>query len=91
MGAAVGGKSSWSATFHTSPVKLTETDTLYCFDGIEVFRHPSGTITKTEPFWFLVNYAVGGKAHWAGRRAWSSVLVSGELDALSDFPERPSV
>ncbi len=60
----LGGKSSWSTTFHTYGLLLTDTDTVYYCDDIEVFRHPSGSISKTEPFWFLINYAIGGISGW---------------------------
>jgi hypothetical protein len=61
---AMGGKSSWSTTFHTYAVKITETDTIYYFDDMEVLRHPSGQLSKTEPLWFLIDYAIGGISGW---------------------------
>jgi hypothetical protein len=60
----IGGKSSWSTTFHTYAVKITKTDTIYYFDDIEILRHPTGEISKTDPFWFMVNYAIGGISGW---------------------------
>ncbi|MFA7344309.1 MAG: family 16 glycosylhydrolase [Terrimicrobiaceae bacterium] len=60
----LGGKSYWSTTFHTYAVKVTETDTIYYFDDIEVLRHPSGAISKSEPAYFLINYAIGGISGW---------------------------
>lgn len=56
----LGGKSSWSTTFHTYGALLTPTVTSYFLDDIEVLRHPSGEISATEPFCFLVNLAIGG-------------------------------
>ena len=60
----LGGKSTWSTTFHTYGVKITKTDTIYYFDDIEVLRHPSGELSKTLPFFFMVNYAIGGISGW---------------------------
>ncbi len=60
----IGGKSSWSTTFHTYAVKVTKSSTIYYFDNIEFFRHPSGEISKSDPLWFLVNYAIGGISGW---------------------------
>jgi hypothetical protein len=60
----LGGKSSWSTTFHTYGVKITPTDTIYYFDDLEVFRAPTRKISKTDSFWFLVNYAIGGISRW---------------------------
>jgi hypothetical protein len=60
----LGGKSSWSTTFHTYGLKVTATDTIYYFDDIEVLRHPTGDVSKQEPIWFLINYAIGGISGW---------------------------
>jgi len=60
----LGGKSSWSTTFHTYGVAITPTDTVYYFDNMEVLRHPSGEISRSYPFWFLINYAIGGISGW---------------------------
>lgn len=60
----MGGKSSWSTTFHTYAVKVTAMDTTYYFDNIEFFRHPTGKISQSDPLWFLVNYAIGGISGW---------------------------
>jgi hypothetical protein len=59
-----GGKSSWSTTFHTYGVLVTETETAYYCDEVEVLRHPSNEISKTEGFAFLINYAIGGNSGW---------------------------
>ena len=58
------GKSSWSTTFHTYGILITPTDTVYYFDDIEVLRHPTGELSKSLPFWFLINYAIGGISGW---------------------------
>jgi len=60
----VGGKSYWSTTFHTYGLKVTETDTIYYLDDIEVLRHPTGEISKTAEHFFLINYAIGGISGW---------------------------
>lgn len=60
----LGGKSSWSWTFHTYGMLVTETETAYYFDDIEVRRHLTGPISKSEPIWFLINYAIGGISRW---------------------------
>lgn len=60
----IGGKSYWSTTFHTYAVKVTETDTVYYLDDIEVLRHPTGEISKTDEHFFLINYAIGGISGW---------------------------
>ncbi|MFA4944572.1 MAG: family 16 glycosylhydrolase [Lentisphaeria bacterium] len=57
---AVGGKSSWSTTFHTYGFLVTPSETAYYFDNIEVMRHPSGKLAATLPIGFLVNLAIGG-------------------------------
>ena len=61
---ALGGKSSWSWTFHTYGLAITESDTIYYFDDIEVLRHPTGPVTRTQETWFLINYAIGGISGW---------------------------
>ena len=61
---ALGARSSWSWTFHTYGVLVTGTDTVYYFDGIEVLRHPTGPVSRSQPTWFLINYAIGGNSGW---------------------------
>jgi len=60
----LGGRSSWSATFHTYGVQITESETAYYFDDIEVLRHPTGAASKNMDTWFLINYAIGGISGW---------------------------
>jgi hypothetical protein len=60
----LGGRSSWSHTFHTYGLLITPTDTVYYFDDIEVLRHPTGAVSKSSPTWFLINYAIGGISGW---------------------------
>ncbi len=60
----IGSKSYWSTTFHTYAVKITKEDTCYYFDDIEVLRHPTGPTSKSEPHFFMINYAIGGISGW---------------------------
>jgi len=60
----LGGKSYWSTTFHTYAVFIGEKDTVYYFDDIEVFRHPSNDISVKYPHLFLINLALGGISGW---------------------------
>jgi len=61
---SIGSQSYWSTTFHTYGVFIGREETVYYFDDIEVFRHPSGEVSKTEPHCFLVNLAIGGLNGW---------------------------
>lgn len=61
---AIGGKASWSWTFHTYGMLVNETDTIYYFDDIEIGRNPTGELSKKQPHWFLINYAIGGISGW---------------------------
>ena len=58
------GGSSWSWTFHTYGLAITETDTVYYFDDVEVLRHPTGPVSKSQDTWFLINYAIAGISGW---------------------------
>ena len=60
----LGGRSSWSWTPHTYGLAVTETDTVYYFDDIEIGRHPTGSVSLAQPAWFLINYAIGGISGW---------------------------
>lgn len=52
--------STWYETFHTYGCKITETDTIYYCDNIEVARHKTMETSKKYPFFFLINLATGG-------------------------------
>jgi len=56
----LGGKSAWWETFHTYGCKITATDTIYYCDDVEVGHHPTGAVSRQQPFYFLINFAVGG-------------------------------
>ncbi len=60
----IGGKSSWSHTFHNYGLLVTEKDTVYFLDGIETQRHPTNELSKTAAHFFLINYAIGGISGW---------------------------
>ena len=52
--------STWFETFHVYGCKITETDTVYYCDNIEVGRHRTLETSKRYPFFFMVNLATGG-------------------------------
>jgi hypothetical protein len=56
----IGGGSSWWETFHTYGCKITDTDTIYYCDDIEVARDPTGYVSKSQPLFFMINLAIGG-------------------------------
>lgn len=59
----LGGRSYWSTTFHTYAVYVDLENTVYYFDDIEVFRHPTND-ESLNPHIFLINYAIGGISGW---------------------------
>jgi len=52
--------STWFEAFHVYGCKITETDTIYYCDNIEVGRHATLPLSKERPFFFLINLATGG-------------------------------
>jgi hypothetical protein len=52
--------SAWFETFHIYGCKITQTDTIYYCDAVEVGRHPTLPLSKEKPFFFLINLATGG-------------------------------
>ena len=52
--------STWFETFQIYGCKITETDTIYYCDNIEVGRHATLPLSKQQPFFFLINLATGG-------------------------------
>ena len=56
----LGIPSTWYETSHTYGCKITETETIYYCDNIEVGRHETLPISKKRPFFFLINLATGG-------------------------------
>ncbi|MBI3854165.1 MAG: family 16 glycosylhydrolase [Planctomycetes bacterium] len=52
--------STWYEALHVYGCKVTETDTMYYCDNIEVGRHATLPICKEKPLFFMVNLATGG-------------------------------
>jgi hypothetical protein len=52
--------STWYETFHTYGCKITETDTIYYCDNIEVGRHATFPLSKQQRLFFLIDLATGG-------------------------------
>lgn len=52
--------STWYEALHTYGCKITEADTIYYCDNIEVGRHKTLETSKRYPFFFLINLATGG-------------------------------
>jgi hypothetical protein len=49
--------STWYETFHTYGCKITETETIYYCDNVEVGRHPTLPLCRERPLFFMVNLA----------------------------------
>ena len=56
----VGNGLCWDACFHTYGTLITAEETVYTCDNIPLYRHPTQPLSKTEPFYFMLNLAVGG-------------------------------
>jgi len=56
----LGIPSTWYEALHTYGCKVTETDTIYYCDNIEVGRHATFPLSKQKPHFFLINLATGG-------------------------------
>lgn len=52
--------STWYETFHVYGCKVTESDTIYYCDDIEVARHETLPVSKERPIFFMINLATGG-------------------------------
>jgi hypothetical protein len=52
--------STWYEAFHIYGCKVTETDTIYYCDNIEVGRHPTLPLSKKLPLFFMIDLATGG-------------------------------
>lgn len=51
--------STWYESFHIYGCKITEEDTIYYMDNIELGRHKTFPVSKKTPFFFLINLATG--------------------------------
>jgi hypothetical protein len=56
----LGIPSTWFESFHIYGCKITDTDTIYYCDNIEVGRHATFPLSKKQPLFFMVNLATGG-------------------------------
>ena len=52
--------STWFETPHTYGCKVTEGETVYYCDDVEMGRHPTLAVSRREPLFFMVNLATGG-------------------------------
>ncbi len=52
--------STWYEAMHTYGCKITDADTIYYCDNIEVGRHKTLDTSRKYPFFFLINLATGG-------------------------------
>ncbi|QEH37426.1 Endo-1,3-1,4-beta-glycanase ExsH [Aquisphaera giovannonii] len=52
--------SAWFEAFHTYGCKITEVDTVYYCDDVEVGRHPTFPVSRANPHFFMINLATGG-------------------------------
>ena len=52
--------STWFETLHTYGCLVTETETVYYCDDMEVGRHKTLPLCKEQPLFFMINLATGG-------------------------------
>ena len=75
----VGNGLCWDACFHTYGTLITEEETVYTCDNIPLYRHPTQPISKVDPFFFMLNLAVGGNG-------WPvDISRYGILDLYADY------
>lgn len=75
----LGIPSTWYEAFHTYGCKVTQKETIYYCDNIEVGRHETLPVCKEKPLFFLINLATGG--------GWPVDLsrYDGQADMYVDF------
>lgn len=56
----IGIQGSWFVTPHIYGCKVTDTETIYYLDNVEIARHKTLPVSKKEPLFFLINLATGG-------------------------------
>lgn len=61
----VGGLAGWMWTPHTYGCLVGLEDTVYYLDNVEIGRHKTSPLSKTDKLWFMANFAVGGLSGWA--------------------------
>jgi hypothetical protein len=71
--------STWYEAFHTYGCLVTDTDTVYYCDNIEVGRHKTLPLCKERPLFFMINLATGG--------GWPVDLsrYNGDIDMYVDY------
>ncbi len=71
--------STWYESPHVYGCKITETETIYYCDNIEVARHETLPVSKNKPIYFMINLATGG--------GWSVDLsrYNGVVDMYVDY------
>ena len=71
--------STWFEALHTYGCKVTETDTIYFCDNIEVGRHATLPLSKRQPLFFMIDLATGG--------GWPVDLYryNGRIDMFVDY------
>jgi hypothetical protein len=57
---AYGIPATWFEAFHTYGCKITQSETIYYCDDIEVGRHETLPLSKQASFFFLIDLATGG-------------------------------
>jgi hypothetical protein len=56
----LGIPSTWFETFHTYGCRITESETTYYCDNVEIGHHATFPLSKRKPFFFLIDLATGG-------------------------------
>ncbi len=69
----------WDACFHTYGTRITADETVYFCDDIPVYAHPTQSVSKEYPFYFMLNLAVGGNG-------WPyDISQYGQIELFADF------
>jgi hypothetical protein len=79
--------STWYETFHTYGCKITDTDTIYYCDDIEVGRHPTFQVCRERPLFFMINLATGGG--WPVDLSRYDGLADMYVDYVRVYKQRP--
>ena len=79
--------STWYETFHVYGCKITETETIYYCDNIEVGRHATLPLSKKEPLFFMINLATGGG--WPVDLSRYNGLADMYIDYVRVYAEAP--
>ncbi len=79
--------STWYEAFHTYGCKITATDTIYYCDNVEMGRHKTLPVSKTLPFFFMVNLATGGG--WPVDLSRTNGLADLYVDCVRVYQQKP--